>query len=369
MKKEVVSQKQGISLIAMFIIGSSVLEVSGLEAEKDFWLAIILAISMALPLVLIYARILSIFKGNNLFDIIEICFGKIIGKGIIVIFTLFIFEEGAQLLRNVGQFIIVSSLTNTDLIVVMIFIMILSVWVVRLGIEVLARWGELFIILLSSFIVISVLLLSSEMNVNNIVPMLDNGIKPVLSGAYEVLIFPFAQTFTFTMILSNFHQEKAYYKVYVLGVLIGGIMLFTISVNGLLVLGIDEASNAYYASYEAFKRLSIAGFLQSMEIVVATIFILGGFVKASIYLLATSIGVAKTFNFPDYRFIVVPVAVAMLNLAYYEFDNIIHFFRFAEVWYFYVLPFLVVLPIIIWIVAEVRKRGLQNSPHANTNKK
>lgn len=360
MKKEAISQKQGISLIALFIIGSSVLEVSGLEAEKDFWLAIILAISMALPLVLIYARILSIFKGYNLFEIIEICFGKIIGKGIIIIFTLFIFEEGAELIRNVGQFIIVSSLTKTDLIVAMIFIMILAVWVTRLGIEVLARWGELFVIFLSGFIVISVLLLIPEMNLNNIFPVLDKGIKPVLAGAYEVLIFPFAQTFTFTMVLSSFCKKKAYYKVYILGVLIGGAMLFTISVNGLLVLGIDEASNAYYASYEAFKRLSIAGFLQSIEIIVATIFILGGFVKASIYLLATSMGVAKLFDFKDYRFIVFPIAAAMLNLAYYEFDNIIHFFRFADVWYFYVLPFLVILPIIIWIVAEIRKKRLRN---------
>lgn len=361
MKKEVVSEKQGISLIVMFIIGSSVIEVSGLEAGKDFWIAIILAILMAIPLVLIYARILSIFPGNNLFDVIEICFGKFIGRGIIIIFALFVFEEGAELLRNIGYFIITSSLTSTYLIIAMLYIVILSIWVSKLGIEVLARWAEFFIIILIGFVFFSIILLIPNMNINNILPVLDNGIKPVLTGAYEVFIFPFAQTFTFTMVFSNYNKKNFPYRVYILGLLIGGALLFVISVNGLLVLGIDEASNAYYASYEAIKRMNIGGFIQRIEIIIATIFILGGFVKASIYLFAATSGVAKVFGYTDHRFIVIPIAALMLNLAHFEFDNMIHYFRFADVWYFYVMPFLVILPIIIWIIAEIKGKKLRNS--------
>ncbi len=359
MEREIVSDKQGITLVVLFIIGSSSIQVSGLKAEKDFWLAIILAILMSLPLALIFARILSIFPGNNLFDVIEICFGKFIGKGLVIVFTLFIFEEGAELLTNVGQFIIISSLTETSLALVMLFVVILAIWVIKLGIEVLARWSELFVIVLSAFVIISVSLLTPDMDINNVLPVLDKGIKPVLFGAFEVLIFPLAQTFTFTMLFSNFQKKSSPYRIYIMGCLIGGIILFIISVNGLLVLGADEASNVYYPSYEAIKRMNIGGFIQRVEIIIAIIFILGGFVKASIYLIATSIGVTKIFNFKDYRFIVVPVAALMLNVAYFEFENIIHFFRFSEVWYFYVFPFLILLPIIIWIVAEIKKKRLQ----------
>ncbi|WP_432663771.1 endospore germination permease [Wukongibacter baidiensis] len=358
MKKEVISEKQGISLIVMFILGSSVIEVSGLEAGKDFWIAIILAILMAIPLVLIYARILSIFPGNNLFDIIEICFGKFIGKGVMIIFTLFIFEEGAELLRNIGHFIVSSSLTESSLVMVMLYIVILSIWVAKLGIEVLARWGEFFLIILITFVFFSILLLTPDMNIINVLPVFDEGIKPIITGAYEVFIFPFAQTFTFTMIFYNYKKKSFSYRVYIPGLLIGGALLFAISVNGLLVLGIDEASNAYYASYEAIKRMNIGGFVQRIEIIIATIFILGGFVKASIYLLATTAGVSKIFGTADYRFIVIPIGALMLNLAHLEFDNMIHYFRFADVWYFYVTPFLVILPIIIWIIAEIKGKRL-----------
>ncbi|WP_432408452.1 GerAB/ArcD/ProY family transporter [Wukongibacter sp. M2B1] len=359
MKKEVVSEKQGISLMAMFIIGSSAIEVSGLEAEKDFWIAILLAILIAIPLVLIYARILSTFPGSNLFEVIEICFGKYIGRGIMLIFTLFILEEGAELLRNIGQFIIVSSLANTSLVIVMLYVVILSIWVLKLGIEVLARWGEFFIIVLIIFIFFSIVFLIPKMNIRNILPVFGNGLKPILAGAYEVLIFPFAQTFTFTMVLSNYRKKNFPKRVYLLGLLIGGGLLFAISINGLLVLGIDDASNAYYSSYEAIKRMNIGGFIQRIEIIIATIFILGGFVKASTYLLAVSIGMSKIFGTTDYRLLLIPMGALTLNLAYLEFDSIIHFFRFADIWYFYVLPFLVILPIILWIIAEIKSRKIR----------
>lgn len=56
-----ISEKQGISLIFLFIVGSSSIFAQGLEAKKDLWLAFILGILMALPMSIIYGRIYYIF--------------------------------------------------------------------------------------------------------------------------------------------------------------------------------------------------------------------------------------------------------------------------------------------------------------------
>ena len=57
MNKEVISDRQGIAIISLFIIGSSSIFSQGLEAKQDIWLAFIIGIAMTLPMILIYARL------------------------------------------------------------------------------------------------------------------------------------------------------------------------------------------------------------------------------------------------------------------------------------------------------------------------
>lgn len=145
MSKEVISDKQGVSLVFLFIIGESSILVSGLTAKKDLWLAIILAIFMALPLILVYSRLFNIFPNENLFNVIEICFGKIIGKVLILLYIWYAFDLAALVLRDFGQFVNTVTLTDTPMIVPMIFLIILCAWITKEGIEVISRWGQFFL--------------------------------------------------------------------------------------------------------------------------------------------------------------------------------------------------------------------------------
>ena len=57
MNNDRISQKQGIMMIVLYIIGSSSLLVMGLEAKKDIWVAILAAIATGSLILRIYARI------------------------------------------------------------------------------------------------------------------------------------------------------------------------------------------------------------------------------------------------------------------------------------------------------------------------
>lgn len=80
MHKEVISSRQSISIIVIFLVGTSSLTAVGLSGKQDFWLSIILTMIITLPFALIYARLHSIFLGKNLFEIFKICFGNFLGK-------------------------------------------------------------------------------------------------------------------------------------------------------------------------------------------------------------------------------------------------------------------------------------------------
>ena len=87
MNKEVISDKQGICLVILFIAGETLAMQTAPAAGSDLWLAILLAIVTSIPLLLVYSRILSLFHGKGLFDILECLFGRILGKFLSLIFS------------------------------------------------------------------------------------------------------------------------------------------------------------------------------------------------------------------------------------------------------------------------------------------
>lgn len=357
MNKERVSEKQGISLIFLFIIGSSTIYAQGLEAKKDLWLAFILGILMVLPLSIIYARIHYLFPEKNLFDVLEICFGKFIGKILILLFVSYVFFVTGDIFITFGQFITDVNFPETPQMISILFLGLLCIWGVNNGIELLGRFSKLFVFIPITSLIITIFFLIPKMNINNLRPMLEEGIKPVLEGTFSVFTFPLVQIVLFPMVFSSFKKGASSYKIYVTGLLTGGTFLALLSITNILVLGVETATSTFYPIHAAISRISVFDIIERIEVVITTTFIIGGFIKLSILLLSICKGVAKVLNFKDYRFIIVPLLLLILNLSYFQYETVIYYFNFGrKIWPYYTFPFQTILPIIIWIAAEIKTK-------------
>lgn len=357
MKKEVVSDKQAIGIIILFMIGTSVVLVPGLEAKNDAWLAVLISMLISFPLVLIYARLLSIFPGMDIFDILQHVFGKVIGKAIALLYTGFVLHFGALVLRSFGNFMSTVGLTETPMIVPIVLYAALCAWGVKDGIELTGRWIELFMPLVALITILSVLLLIPKMNIDNLLPLLCCNAEPLFKSVFLLIVFPFTQAFIFLMIFNNLKTSKSPYKVYISSHFIGGGIQIMITLTIILVLGAEFALSSYFPAYMAASRINIGNFLQRIEILVSVLFLIGGFIKISMCLLAFCNGFAKLFGLKDYRFIVIPSAALMTNLSYFLHESVSDTYTWiSEVWPYYSLPYQVVLPVIIFFAAEMKKR-------------
>ena len=357
MNREVISDKQGIMLLILFISGSSVILPTAAEAKGDLWIAILLALVVALIPVAIYARILYLFPTKDLFDIVEDVFGKIVGKIFVLLYTWFAFHLSVLVLRNFGDFIAIVGLEGTPMIIPMAAIGILAIWGIKEGIEVLGRWAEFFLPIAGVLVAVAILLLIPEMDINRIRPVLYEGMGPVYRGAFSAFSFPFAETVMFLMAFDVLKWRNSSYKVYFTGLVLGGMSLWATSITELLVLAPATYSAVYFPAYMTVFRLNIGEFLQRLEIIVSIAFLIGGFVKVSICLLAASKGITKLFNFTDYRFVVLPVGALMITTASFIYGSIMEGVVWAtDVWPYYALPFQVFLPVLIWIGAEFKVR-------------
>ncbi|MCM8709511.1 endospore germination permease [Clostridium sp. SYSU_GA19001] len=359
MNKEVISNKQGMVLLILFIQGSTVVVGTGGEAKKDVWLAIIIGMILSFPMLFIYAKLISMFPGKDIFDISVLVLGKLFGTVANILFIWFAIHVGSLALNNFADFVNNIGLPRTPREVMMACIMFLCIWGVKEGIEVLGRWAEFLFNFLNIMLFLTITLSIQNININKILPIMENGVKPLITGAFSAFSFPFAETVIFTMIFSSLKDKKAVFKTYMMGVIITGLMIFTLAIRNVMVLGEYVISISFYAGYITVSLINIANFLQRLESVVSIAFLITCTIKISICLFGASKGVSKLFNFKDYRFIVVPIALIIYNLGFLVVDDIMELKKWSsQIAPYYKIPFEIILPVIIFIAAKIKYKKI-----------
>lgn len=360
MNNSQISQKQGVMMVAMFIIGTSSLTIMALDAKKDLWIANLLGAAICALIMLIYIRLINILPDKDFFETLEYFFGKIGSKIVILIFIWYAIFACSQVFRNFGQFVVTVSLKETPFVVVLFLQMLLCVMAARSGIEVIGRLAEVSIILVISFMILNVILVSQNMDISNILPVLDEGFTPIAKGTLGVLSFPLAETVIFLFLFPAFKKDTSVKKIFLTGLLISFPIIFITSISGLLVLGVNLAENSYYPIFTAMATINYGNFLQRLEIIAAFFFMLTAFFKISIYLLGISKATARLFGFINYRFIVLPISFLTINIAIYSFNSIIDYHEWTyKAWPYYALFFQVLVPLILLIIIEIKLR-IQN---------
>lgn len=356
MNNNTISQKQGIVMMALFIIGTSSLKVMGLEAKTDIWISILVAIVASALIMFIYIKLLTALPDKDFFETIGHYFGKIGSKIILVLLIWFCFDLCAIVLRNYGEFVVTVGLPETPLTPAMFVVMAVAVFSVRSGIEAVGRWSSTFIFFVVGFMIISTLLVIPRMDINNLLPIYEGGALPIAKGALGVVAFPLAETVVFLLVFPALKKGVSIKKIYLIALLIGGITILISSVTDILVIGSTMAENTYYPTYATMATVHFGEFLQRFEIIAAIIFIIAVFLKLTIALFAATNGVARLFGFKDSRFIVLPMALLILVYVMISFDSMIYFHDWGvKVWPYYAPVFEIVIPLIMLIIIKIRQ--------------
>ena len=356
MQKERITDKEALCVLFVFYIGSSLILGGGGAAKNDAWLSVMFGIFLSIPMVLVYARLLVLYPEKGLFDITELIFGKAIGKIISIFYIWYSFHLGSLVLRNFGEFINTATMPETPLFVPLVCLGLVCIFAVRSGIEVIGRIST-YLVPFTLFIYIIVQLLSiPHLEINNIKPILGNGLLPILKGGCSTFSFPYAESIVMTGAMFTLKSKKSYYKVFLMGTLFAGLLLIGSTVRNIFILG-GLLPKVYFPSHVAVSRITVGDFLQRIEISVAVVFIFGVFIKSSICLLVSSLGLAKLFKLQDYRSIVIQMGLLMIYFSYTIYDSIFEMRTWAfEVYAYYAFPFQVIIPLLMLITAEIKAK-------------
>lgn len=354
LEKGRISESQLAYMMVGFILGSSVLLPPGGLAGHDSWIAILIGLAEGLVFALIYSALASRFPGKTLVEISNAVYGRYLGKLVSVVFIWFLFHLGSLVVGNFTDFLAALIMPETPELVFAILIVLVCASAVRNGVEVLARCGQVLVPIVLLILAFLVLLQLPDFDPTNLQPILEAPASRLLWAAHGAAAFPIAETVTFLMVIPFMNEDKHVVKPVAAALTVGGLLLAAISARNAAVLGVT-AEISLYPSFEAIRLINIAHFLTRLEVLVAVNLMAMGFLKISVTLYGTVLGLAQLMGLRSYLPLVFPVSILMIIVSLLNFSSVAENIEFIEVGYpVYAMPFELGIPLLTLLLAVVR---------------
>lgn len=359
MEKNKITPHQLFTLSAVSSLGGSILVVAAAivsAAKRDAWISGIISLASGMIIVWLYCYLGTRYRDKTFIGALKSIFGKYLGSvlGFLYIsipITLsyhipwYMGTFGKQVLRETPMYVISS-----------VFIVAVVVSVLY-GIEAIARASEILIKLCTVLFTLTIILVLPNAKIENILPVMENGIIPVLRGSFILVNFPVLSIFfmlmTFPVGITDISGgKKSLYKAH----LWSGFIVFISILSTLLVLGSDITERSTIVTILLAREIKIGLVLTRLEYIVTIIWTVSQFFACVVFFYVSILGLSELLGLKDYRKIVAPFGLVMLILSGVVFPDSVYRANWVNVVY---LPYMTtigfLLPLLTLVVYIVKK--------------
>lgn len=346
------------------ILATAILIVPSITAKyakNDMWLSPIWASLTGYLTVYLAFRLHRLYPKQTPIQYSERILGKILGKVVGFSILFFYLHALGSIGREYAEFIVGAFLTQTPISLVIATLILLCGFTVRGGVEVIGRSAQLFFPVFVFPLVVMIFLLMPELDPENILPVLEQGMKPSLLGAIVPMSW-FSQVFLISFLLPFLTDQVKGKKWGMISVLA---VMLTLVITNLIVLFIfgGDTSSMVYPLMAVARYISIADFFENMESAVMAIWVVGAFVKVSVFYYAAALGTAQWLNLSDFRPIVLPLGFLISLISFWDVPNFPELVHYLET----VLPFYGTfvqtgIPAFLLLIAVIRNRKRGTAP-------
>ncbi|OBZ09993.1 endospore germination permease [Bacillus sp. FJAT-26390] len=355
-----ITSGQCAKILFLFALGSAALilptSVTAI-AKQDGWISMLLAGPFNYFVLIALLALADRFPKLSLAQYSEKVLGVWGGKIVTLLYIFFFLLLSALVLRNISDFLNLSVLPLTPEWFIDSTFMIVIIYGVFLGIETIARTGEILFSWGMLVIVIVIFSLFNQFDFHNFEPFLFAGWERPIKGVYPILGFPIGEFVFITMIFPLVREKdrKKLRKSLKLSAALITFISILITVFLVGVMGVDEASRSPFAVYDMAKNINIEEILVRVEILVAMVWIGTVFMKLALCVYVLTVITAQMLKLSTYRTLVVPYAVIIVPLSLIVYRNVAHAKEFAMgVWTAYSLFQGFVLPTFLLVIAIIR---------------
>ncbi|MED3762232.1 GerAB/ArcD/ProY family transporter [Peribacillus frigoritolerans] len=370
MEKANISGYQLFVLIFLFEMGSALLVPLAGEAKQAAWLVILIAMVGGFLLFFIYYGLFQYYPDQLLTEFVRSILGNFLGRIVAFLYILYFIYLAARVLRDFGDTLLTFAYPHIPLFVANAAFILVVVYTVRKGVEVLTRTGELFFVLENLLLMTFFLLIvaSGMIHLNNLKPVIEMNVTEMVKMAFtKTIFFPFGEIISFLMIFPYLNEPKRLKKIGISSIAAAGIFLAIIMAMNIAVLGVDLTTRSQYPLLSLIQSIEVAGFLERLDVYFLFLLMIGGFIKISVFTYVAVTGTANVFNVKQPSRLAYPVGFVILMSSIIiasSFTEHMHEGLGAVPIYIH-LPFQVIIPLLLLIIAFFKNRKKKKGQHQN----
>jgi len=355
-----------VMILFFFTVVSCTLRITTVNQNNFFakssWLSPFFAVIPMLLLIFILDKLIKKHQDKSLTQIIEIVFGKIIGKIILFLFFIHVLFYISFFLKNFGEKFVSSIFPDVSPMFFIILLILSALFAVKKNIESFARFAEFsFFIILIVFIAAFFTVLPN-IEIKNLYPVTYYDVSDILKSSLPLISI--WSPLTFSLFLGdnirysgkpgteeNNNTTDKFKHTAVKFMIITAIfnLLCFIAVIG--IFNADTANSMPMSYFMIFKSIKSSGIIQSFETLFIFSWVFTDFIIVVYYMFIMS-KIFKTLFVIDHektKFFMVPLAFIILILTFIigENNSEAEFFytnilSFSSVVLGYIFPFLLV---------------------------
>jgi len=232
------------------------------KSKQDAWITMIIATFLSIIPILVIIYIINYKPDKDIFQKLDALFGKIVSF-IIACYVLFMLF---MVVWSTTYFALTQYLSKVPFLFLSLLFIFIAVYAVSKGIETIARANEIMLFMALFIIVVISLSLGKFINLEQLKPILTEGIKPIIGHSILALSYAFPPLLTLSAIPKDSLVDGQKYSKYLL---IGfAISVFFIVIVTFYIVSINTIHLAEifrYPEYYAQFKIDVAGIFEGVE--------------------------------------------------------------------------------------------------------
>lgn len=332
--------------------------MTGWYAGRDLWLSVLWASLYGFVAVGLAFRLHRIYPGENIIQYSPRILGTFPGKALGLLFLVSYLVLVGITLREYAEFVKVIFLPQTPMTVIVGSMMLVSAFAVKGGVEVIVRVTQALLPAALLIFLVTLCLTVQSWDVQHLFPILEKGIGPSLKGGMVPGIW-FSEFFMITFLLPLLADPSKGLRRGLIAVTSVALLFLFINLICLFVFGMEYLVMVY-PLFDATRYISYAQFFEHLDAIMLTLWMTGIFLKLCLVHYVVVLGTSQWLNLSDYRPYSLPLAFLAAGLSLWVVPSSQELHRAISTIFPFSFPGTnVLIPLLLWMIAEWRNRGLQ----------
>jgi len=316
-------------LTVVVILSTVILFVPSVTAEKakqSAWIVPMVASLAGVVTLWLVTQLGRRFPNDTLPQYSQMILGKFFGKLLVVWYCFFFIFASILIVHEFIEFTSITLLPATPPMVLSLSLMLVGVYATSKGLEVIARMNQFIFPLLLIALMVGFILSWFKMDLDRLLPLLEEGIKPVIVASWTPASW-YGEVIFIAFIFPQLNKPKEIFKKGFLGLMLAaGIMAMMIFFT-IAIFGSELSSSFTFPFWSIIRYLEFGKYIQRLEIFLFVIWISSMVIKISVFIYMGNFSITQLFSI-KFKTALYPLAGLVVFASVYSFKNIE---RFMEV--------------------------------------